>query len=169
MRRRLAGSAALLAAAALAGGGCTDTTIDGEPVPALDLAFYAASVQRYVGYGCGSLDCHGEAGRMLRIYAEDGLRQSAELRGEVIEASEIAANVASFAAIELDASSAADSLTLRKPLAVTAGGMAHEGGDVWLAVEEDGYRCLRGWLAGELTVEVAAACHAATTEVVPPP
>lgn len=152
-----------------AGSGCTDTAIDGEPVPPLDTSFYGANVQSYVGYGCGSLDCHGDSGRMLRIYAEDGLRQSGALRGEVISAQEVAANVDAFAAIDLDARSAQLSLVILKPLAVSAGGMAHEGGDVWLNVEDNGYECLRGWLDGDLTAAVVAACQAAAAEVVPPP
>ncbi|MFK7985952.1 MAG: hypothetical protein AB8I08_07960 [Sandaracinaceae bacterium] len=38
-------------------------------------------------------------------------------------------------------------LALLEPLGLDAGGVHHEGGDVWPSRDEDGYRCLRAWLA----------------------
>ncbi len=135
------------AAMLIAPGGCTDTDSSEQPVAQGDRESYAQFVQPYVGLGCGSLDCHGEGGRALRLYAEDGLRLFDELRGEPISDDEIDRNVASFAGVSPDASSVADHLALTKGLAVAAGGFAHVGGEIWDTTNEPGYQCLLAWLS----------------------
>jgi len=150
--------------------GCSNTEQGQIPITLGDPDDYAALVQPYVGLRCGSLDCHGDSGRPLRLYAEYGLRMRAELRDEPVAAAEIADNVAAFAGISAGSEPAGSpgSLALHKGLAVAAGGFAHAGGDIWDSVDEPGYVCLRGWLDGQSgDPAVADACASAYLEVMP--
>lgn len=67
---------ALLAVLALVG--CASSPDDSsEPrlvVADIDPASYVAHVQPVVERKCGSLDCHGQPARGLRVYGENGLR-----------------------------------------------------------------------------------------------
>lgn len=121
------------------------------PLPARDATRFEADVQPFVGPGCGSLDCHGDPGRPLRIYARFGLRMSAALRHEPVSAEELTANVAAFAALPVER-------LLGKPLAVDAGGLRHVGGELWQTADSPEYRCLAAWLDG---LEDDAACTSA--------
>ena len=130
------------------------------PVPELDATFYVEHVHPLVRYSCASLDCHGVEGRPLRIYAEDGLRLRIDLRTEPedqpLDPEEATWNVAAFAGLDPDPTDLDHSLILLKPLARDAGGVAHEGDDLWPSIEDPAYRCLHAWLAGE-TDQAAAA------------
>jgi hypothetical protein len=116
-----------------------------EPVPAGDIASFAATVQPVVTDSCASLDCHGAPGRPLRLYAERGLRHTAALRDTPITDAEVADNVAAF--IGVSPGEVVDHLALRKPLAIGAGGMEHIGGDLWSSTADPSYAALRAWLA----------------------
>jgi len=155
MRRALAVSVLLL--------GC-GPQVGSEPVPALDAEVYATHVHPLVRFSCASLDCHGDEGRPLRLYAEDGLRRSAELRGQPLSPEEAAWNVTAFGGIDPAPASPDAHLALLAPLSVESGGTAHVGGDLWPSREDPAYRCLRAWLAGE---EDAAACAEASAAVDP--
>lgn len=108
--------------------------------------------------------------RPLRLYAETGLRASGDLRDLPITEAEILANVRAVQAID-PGTPFADGLAMRKPLAERAGGVAHEGGDVWQTPDEPQARCVAAWLRGESDEPAAQeACVAAAAEVeLPPP
>jgi hypothetical protein len=91
----------------------------------LDVVAYGESVHPVVEAHCATLDCHGLAGRPLRLYAETGLRLRDELRDTALTDEEIALDVASFAAVDPPHLGTRDHLALRKGLAVAAGGIHH--------------------------------------------
>lgn len=155
MRRALALGVAVVLSA------CQGPQAEPVAVEALDVAVYRDQVAPYVGPRCGTLDCHGVGGRPLRIYAENGLRLSAELRGEPIADLELELDAESFAGIS-PGEAVEDQLSLRKPLATAAGGYGHVGGDIWRDTDDPGYLCLEAWLAGSSD---AAACAEAAAAV----
>jgi hypothetical protein len=165
-----------LAATASLGLGCGPAP-GAAPVPELDAPFYVEHVHPVVRFSCASLDCHGAENRPLRIYAEDGLRSRRELRTEPddqpLAPDEAAWNVAAFAGIDPDPIDVDHSLVLQKPLARDAGGVAHEGGDLWDSTTEPpnrSYQCLHAWLAGETAQAAAAeACDLAAAALDPYP
>lgn len=146
--------AIVLAAACAAASACAIEEQAELSLPERDVAAFAADVQPFVGSGCGSLDCHGDPGRPLRLYARLGLRVSASLRYEPVTDEEVAANVAAFAALPVER-------LLGKPLAVSAGGMKHVGGDLWAGRDAPEYRCLQSWLDGAVDDEACTAAVAA--------
>ncbi len=141
----------------------------GDPVllPAADVAGYQASVHPIMEARCGTLDCHGDPGRPLRLYSETGLRAADELRAQLITEAEIEANARSLLAVDPDPSGR-PSLVLSKPL---AGMVEHEGKDLWLSATEPQYVCVAGWLEARLDEPaIIAACAEAALEVeLPPP
>jgi hypothetical protein len=153
--------------------GCMEFQVAETPLAERDQDAYADLVQPYVGLRCGSLDCHGDSGRPLRLYAEHGLRSSDALRGQPITIAETTHNVASFAGVDPDHDDtvgASRHLAMLKALAVDAGGFAHEGGDVWNRLDQPGYLCVLGWLENRaVEVTVQDACANATLEVMPQP
>jgi hypothetical protein len=134
----------------------------------LDPDSYARDIQPIFEARCGTLDCHGVAGRPLRLYAETGLRARDDLRDLPMTNDELLANVRAVEAI--DPGSAFDEgMMLRKPLAEAAGGVAHEGGDVWQERDEPQASCVIAWLRGESDDPAAQeACLAAAAEVALP-
>lgn len=134
----------LLTAAALV---ACDTPQQGvEPLPVADVAGFEAAVQPVVTETCGSLDCHGDPGRPLRLYAERGLRLTRELRDQPITAAELELNAAAF--IGVSPGAVDDHLALLKPLAIGAGGMEHIGGELWSSTADPDYAAIRAWLGG---------------------
>lgn len=128
------------------------------PLEPLDDDRYAQDVQPYVGVACATLDCHGDPGRPLRLYAELGLRAGDALRpralseaveAEPLSAQELADNVLAFRAIAAAHRNGDEELALSKPLARSAGGAEHVGGDIFDSTEAPGHRCLQAWIAGE--------------------
>lgn len=155
----------LLMAAALMPA-CTEYDKSEQILTLGDAESYGRLVQPYVGLRCGSLDCHGDSGRPLRIYAEDGLRLRADLREADITEAEISRNVEAFAGVSPDTATTEEHLVLLKGLAVAAGGYAHLGGDVWASTGDPGYRCLFLWLANRADeAEAETTCLAAYEEV----
>lgn len=144
---------------------CTDTDIDEQPLALGDEALFASELQEYVGIRCGSLDCHGDMGRTLRIYAQDGLRLREGLRFATLDLEEVQHNVRSFSAFPSENADPSNNLILLKGLAVDAGGIAHKGDEVWSSPEAAGYRCIAAWLEG---VSAAAACAEAGAEFATP-
>jgi hypothetical protein len=129
------------------------------------LASYAGSVHAILEARCATLDCHGDPGRPLRLYAETGLRDADALRGQPITMDELAANVRAIAAVDPGAP-ADTSIVMGKPL----GRYHHVGGVVWPAPDAAQPTCVRGWLAGiSGDPAVAAACQQAAGEVALPP
>lgn len=114
-----------------------------------------AGVSRMLERRCGTLDCHGQVGRALRIYGVDGLRfEQADSAAEPGQGSttplELEANYQSVIGLqpeimtlvhELDAPPEA-LLLMRKPLQLER----HKGGPVFVE-GDDAYNCLASWLA----------------------
>ena len=154
---------AVLAVLALAA--CSSVEQGGLDVPAPgQLADYRAYVHPVLAAGCASLDCHGQPGRPMRLYAKHGLRLEASLRGQDERDDELIFNMKAIAALDPEVATIADHLLLLKPLAVAAGGLHHLGGDLWPSPTDPAYRCLEAWLrTGASDVAGRAAC----TEAVP--
>ena len=135
-----------------------------------DAEGYGMLVQPVLEPSCATLDCHGDSLRPLRLFAETGLRASDELRDAPLTAEELDANVRALMAVDPDAEPVEESLVLLEPLAVDAGGVYHEGGDVWPSTTDPSYRCLRAFLAGQIGSPAAeAACTEAYENVGLPP
>lgn len=169
LRRGLVGLVALvaLAGAALAAG-CQD--VGGTvPLGTRDPAIYAREVHAVIEARCGTLDCHGDSRRPLRIYAETGLRLRDELRGQPLTAEELGDNLRAIEAVDPGAA-AEEHLLVRKPLAVAAGGQKHLGGELWATRTAAAPTCLVAFLSGRDDAAMAEACAAARAEVsLPPP
>jgi hypothetical protein len=142
-------------------GACTDTGIEEQGLLLGDEGNFRSDLQDYVGARCGSLDCHGDMGRALRIYAENGLRLRDDLRGTFITQAEVSLNLRSFAAFPDGERGAADNLVLLKGLDPAAGGVGHKGREVWLSVAAPGYLCIRAWLEG---ARAEQSCEVVRTE-----
>ncbi len=152
----------------LGGSACNETNIDEVPLTVGDAVSFASDVQTYVGYRCASLDCHGDMGRTLRLYAARGLRLQDVLRDQPVSSDELGQNLLSLAAFDTLGEPSDDNQILLKGLSIDAGGMAHEGGAVWATKDDPGYRCVMAWLSGESALEPAqAACAAATNLILP--
>jgi hypothetical protein len=141
--------------------GCVDA---GGTVPITpgDRAAYVQWVQPILEARCATLDCHGDAGRALRLYAPTGRRLRDDLRVvhddgglPALVDEEITANLRSIAAVR--------DLVIPKPL---AGGLGHEGGEQWRSPDEPQVVCVQGWLDGKSADPgVTAACTTARDEV----
>lgn len=148
-----------------------------QTIAAGDATLYATHVQPYVEARCATLDCHGDGGRALRLYSELGLRRDRTLRilpvsegrdPTQITDAELDDNRLAFAAIALASSTAPTHLALLKPLALSEGGIKHEGRVHWQTTEDPGYRCLRGYLVADLADDIPAACAEALAATVSP-
>ena len=126
---------------------------------------YARDVHPILEARCATLDCHGDPGRPLRLYAETGLRARDELRGLPITQAELEDDVRALFAVDPGADPS-ESFVLRKPL---TGTIDHVGGDVWPDAGDAQPTCVAGWLAGRSDMAIAAACAAALLEVALPP
>jgi hypothetical protein len=136
------------------------------PLDPPDIAGYQTNVHPIVEARCGTLDCHGDLDRPLRIYAETGLRLRDDLRDQPITAEEIDASARSLLAVDPGVVDPMDRLVLTKPL---AGFVFHEGGAIWLDPSEPQPTCVAGWLASRLDdPAVADACAQALLEVALP-
>ena len=136
-------------------------------IAAGDPQLFAGYVQPYLEAGCATLDCHGDPGHALRLYSELGLRKRAALRPVAISArsepiamtdAELSDNRLSLASIALASRTPAEHLALLKPLALSAGGIAHVGPTLWSSTDAPGYRCLRAYLTGDADGDPAEAC-----------
>lgn len=154
-----------LALAACASRPDADATV--EVVP-LDEAVYAAEVHAVVERRCGSIDCHGQLPRGLRVYGARGLRlpNDAGLRPGVGDTTreEVRATYESIVGLEpertnaLVLSGARDVygvLFLTKPLALER----HRGG-ASLRRGEPAERCLASWLADATDAVACASARA---------
>ena len=136
-----------------------------EPAPDGGAAVdYATYVHPILEARCAPLDCHGDPGRPLRLYAQTGLRAADGLRFMPITPAELDLNVRSLAAVDPGVAPE-ESLVMTKPL---AGGVGHAGGDVWTSPDDPEAVCLLGWLAGR-TRQVGLTCQAAIDGIPPLP
>ena len=153
-----------LACAALACG----PEVGSDPMSAPDVGRYDA-LHPYLEARCATLDCHGDAGRPLRLFSETGLRAPGVERDAELQPQERMANA--WALVGVDPGAEPEShLSVLKPLAEQAGGMHHVGEAVSASVEDPGYRCLLGWLRedGDAAWEGACAAARETWSVTPP-
>lgn len=128
------------------------------------LADFSKYVQPVLRVGCASLDCHGTEGRPLRLYARNGLRMGASLRGQDETSAEMQANMTAIDGLDPQATQVENHLLLLKPLAVDAGGISHIGGDLWPDQSDGVYRCLHAWLRSGVSDEAG---RQVCTEVLP--
>jgi hypothetical protein len=127
-----------------------------------------AAVSSMLGASCGSLDCHGQIGRPLRLYGSRGLRldpDDVSGHGGTRNA-EHQANARAVVALEPELMCDVVSDHGRGPERLTLvrkafGEEEHSAGEV-LAPRSDGRACLLGWLAGH--VDVARCQRALDTE-----
>jgi hypothetical protein len=146
-------------------------------VLAPDYLLYKKYVDTYLDRRCGTLDCHGQAGRAFRMYGVFGLRLYREDAGlisglqDTIE-DEKYQNYLSVIGLEPEemsrvvandpSSNPRKLLLLKKPLNLDGNGEEHKGGSV-MAPNDDGERCLTKWLttpkgAPDLDAEGITAC-----------
>jgi hypothetical protein len=130
-------------------------------------------VVTFLAYRCGTLDCHGQIGRPLRIFSQDGLRlvddaQNVSGGGATTE-SEIFADYTSAIGVQPELTSRvfaglADPhslLLLRKPLGLER----HKGGTIFSA-GSDSDNCITSWLEsyeGGAAMNYQACKNAAST------
>jgi hypothetical protein len=149
---RLAALAALACAVALPVLGCVDAD-DRFDITAPPLSQFPPVGAMFV-HRCGSLDCHGQTGRNLRIYGREGLRLSSKdiPGGDPTTTAEYDADYRSAVALEPEIMSQVvedggedpSRLTLvRKP----RGEESHKGGTL-IHVGDPQDICLTSWLAG---------------------
>jgi hypothetical protein len=140
-------------------GACSDPPNTGRVTVVLepDYQAYHDNVDAYLAQRCGTLDCHGQAGRAYRIYSRQGFRLTANDSGLVsgqqpTSDAERMANFEAIAGLEpeelsrvMAAQGADDALLrwiwIRKPLKLER----HKGGTV-MATGDPGYDCVVGWL-----------------------
>ena len=165
MTRSLPPTLAVLFVLALAA--CDGPTADTQHITTGDPEYYASYVQPYLEAGCATLDCHGDPGHPLRLYAELGLRKEGALRTSsisehneptAITEAELEDNRLALASLALATEGSSEHIALLKPLAVSAGGIAHEGPTLWSSREAPGYVCLRAYLIDEPSAQPASAC-----------
>ncbi len=130
-----------------------------------------AGVHAFLENQCGTLDCHGETGRPLRLYSVDGLRapNSAGLvSGSGLETSaELYSNFLSVISLQPEETDRVvagqdpptELLLLQKPM----GSVSHKGG-TRIVIGDAMYRCLTSWFsapAGEAVFDADACTEAA--------
>lgn len=138
--------------------GCS-TAVGEAPIEGLPSkqSFVDDGVSAFLERRCGSLDCHGQEGRPLRIYSQWGLRLAPSADGTrnagATTAEERSANYLAVVGLEPEnmakcfADGSYDTFQLLlKPLAQEGRGIRHKGGPVLRATEADpGWQCLYGW------------------------
>jgi hypothetical protein len=150
--------AAIVMSVLLAASGCYDERATALCQPAIATGDFAA-VSSMLGASCGSLDCHGQVGRALRLYGSRGVRLAPDdVSGHGgTRTAEHEANARALTGLEPelmcdvvhDGGEQPERLTLvRKAF----GEEEHTGGEV-LAPRGDGRACVLGWLAGRVDAE----------------
>jgi hypothetical protein len=114
---------------------------------------------------CGSLDCHGQPGRNLRLYGKDGLRflptDRPGVDGGVTRDREHDENYASVVGLEPELTSDVfrdgGQLAERLTLVRKARGVEAHKGNVAAGPGSDADRCITSWLGGATDAEACAA------------
>lgn len=112
-----------------------------------DTTWFADGVQPVVATRCSNPSCHGTAQRPLELYAvhQHRLDPADVYLDQPLTDAEIEANLLRVCAFLWGAPNARQSELLRKPLAVEAGGMAHEGGTIFGDRDHHEYRVIEAW------------------------
>ena len=130
--------------------------VDNPDVPSpdkkLDEAVFKCSVEPVLVRQCSYTACHGLAGSALRVYSPGKLRAArpADIDTAIapLTPEEHHANFLSAAGFSFGGPEVLDNLLVRKPLAPTAGGYAHEGGPIFTSTADAEWIAIRNWLAG---------------------
>jgi hypothetical protein len=142
----------LLAGSLLACGGDAPELIVTQP----DFAMFESQVYPVLLRDCSFIACHGSSERFFQVYGPGRARLDpmadplAELTmDELVLTYQRASSM-------IDAAEPAQSLLLRKPLALSAGGSGHEGVDAWMrnvyaSKQEPGYQALEAWVLSAAT------------------
>jgi hypothetical protein len=180
MSSRIAGGiAALFGIVAIASAnGCSKYNSTDSPelfLPDENQFTQAGGVNDFMMVRCGSLDCHGQIGRPLRIYSPNGLRfedgPNGTRAGGAATPAEKKENYLAVVGLEPELLSVVavianeggefnDLLLFKKPLDIKGGGVRHKGGPV-LRFGDAGWNCLTGWAAGPKTFNSQACQDAA--------
>lgn len=109
---------------------------------------------------CGTLDCHGQMGRALRIFGQNGLRLISEDAANIpgvqpTTETELVANYQSVIGLQPELMTEVVQhnepptalLLLRKPMQLER----HKGGQVFLGAGDPAYDCIVSWLGGQGT------------------
>lgn len=155
---------------ALALAACTAGLDDPATLPELDRDDFRCSVQPVLAARCAFAGCHASARRPLRLYAVGRMRLGVgwDRLAEPLTAEELDANYRATRGFTI-AGVDERPLLLAKPLDPRAGGYYHRGQDlygdedVFLSIDDPGYRLLSAWIAG---AAAASDCQP-TTEVMP--
>jgi hypothetical protein len=102
---------------------------------------------------CGFHTCHGSSERFFRVFGPGRARLDPASGAFDLPSGDEVALSYQLALSMIDAEHPQESLLLRKPLAVEAGGAAHLGGDafgrnVYRTVNDAGYLVLARWVLG---------------------
>ncbi len=128
--------------------------------------FKSAGVSNFLERRCGTLDCHGQKGRALRVYGLNGLRAPRE--GGVdpnlpTTDEEVASNFRSLVSLEPEeltrvvrtGLNAERLLVIQKAIGYDPSspdqdkqGVQHKGGPA-IGAGDNGYKCLIGWIGGK--------------------
>ena len=140
----------------------TRFTFVGEPDLAPSFADYKAGPDNYLGRRCASLDCHGQLGRPLRIFSQNGLRSFDASNGgyfpnitgkTALTDEERKLNYEAVIGVEPEimsqviASGGTDVnrlILLRKPRGLER----HKGGQLMTNEADEGFLCIKSWLGG---------------------
>jgi hypothetical protein len=110
-------------------------------------------VAAFLEHGCGTLDCHGQVGRNLRLYGFDGLRLDAAdvPGGRPTTGDEIDADFQSVVGLEPEILNAVVAQNGERPERLTlvrkGRGTEHHKGGAVVKLGDAQDRCLLGWLA----------------------
>ncbi len=146
----------LFALGAVLVAGCRGDLGDERGLVALDEPFFACRVQPVLTKSCATFACHGDARRFFTVFARNRLRFGGDEteRNAFLREEERAFNFES-ARTMVDPDRPEESLLLRKPLEVAAGGYYHVGavepfggGDVFVNTDDPEYRVLVDWVMG---------------------
>lgn len=136
--------------ASLAGGGCAAEQGQGWRPADPDFQTFVDEALPVLLRDCGFHTCHGSTQRFFRVWGpgrtrlDPSSREFEQLTPDEWEASYEAAKSM------VDAHDPEQSLLLRKPLAIAAGGAAHRGADkfgrnIYRSTSDSGYAALRRW------------------------
>jgi hypothetical protein len=151
---------AMLVALGLVGPACSKAAT-GYQLPQRSFSQFQSEVYPVLLRDCAFSTCHGSPQRFFRIWGPGRARiDPTSLEFDRLTADEAATNL-QLALSMIDAANPSQSLLLRKPLAVEAGGSAHRGADkfgrnVYRTVNDAGYLAISRWV-------FAATASAATT------
>lgn len=131
---------------AVVSAGCGDAP-EQAPLPELDRQVFRIEVEPLLIERCGNpTTCHGNEGRPFALYAPNSNRRNPAdvYRNPPLTEQEHRANYDRTRAFAVDRGYGCELLT--KPLAKSAGGVDHEGGDVFESPDSEDFRTLRAWI-----------------------